>query len=82
MFHCKDGLFFRNHLGIQVVIANAIPEPCVVDGEVKNRVNYKILKEVGLTEYEFASVVAAMSRRGETAETYKEALDFITKSAV
>ena len=78
MFHARDGLYFRNNCGVQIIMTAADGQLHVVDGECKT-VYGKVLREVGITIEEFASVIASMSRRGETSETYQEAYNLLIK---
>lgn len=65
-FHLKDGIFFeRNSLGL---VTLTIKESAHVDAPT--------LRTVPIPPHEWASVLASVSRDGETGESYQAALDF------
>jgi hypothetical protein len=86
MFHTKEGLFFEavgkdkfiEHY-VRVIATSEAPETHVVDYKVTD-VNNKVLKNTTLTLAEFASVIASMSMRGESSETYEEAIALLKKA--
>lgn len=66
VFYVKDGLALeRTERGIEI--------------RVRGSATFTEDFEVVLTDSEFASVVAHASRRGETGDTYREALDFLER---
>jgi hypothetical protein len=79
MFHARDGLYFKNNLGIQVIVTSNEQELHVV-GDKVSPLYTRVIREIGLTVEQFASVVASMSLRGETNETYQEAYNFLTRA--
>lgn len=66
-FHLKDGFCFER----------------MVDGRIALRVEKEgaVIAETIVDESGFASVVASVSKRGETGETYREALAFLEAEA-
>jgi hypothetical protein len=67
MFHSKDGWFFGRAKDGGVRIVKALQ--CGLDRAV-------IEEEISIDADSWASIVASVSFCGETAETYKAALDF------
>ncbi len=72
MFHLKDGLFFERqaHGGVRIVKT--------YDGRTVRGDN--VVMDIPMDQESFASIVASMSCRGETAEAYREALNFLSRT--
>lgn len=65
-FHHANGIFFKRHAdgGVELVV------------KIDSRDAAPVLKRKVIPPNEWASIVASMSRRGETASTYWEAQRF------
>ncbi len=85
MFHSRDGLFFKRERvsmessQIVITITNYKKGKILLVDEAGDVFSGYEAKQINLMDTEFASVMASMSNRGETEETYKEALDFLSK---
>lgn len=78
MFHLKDNLFFKKDSNkITIISAPLIKVMDPLKGLIYEPA--KVTHEVTVTLEELASVMASMSKRGENSETYREAVDFLTK---
>jgi hypothetical protein len=66
MFHAKDGLFFEGDRDGNVVV------------ELHDKASYEAtqISRIELTPNEWASVVASVSKRGETSATWNEAMNY------
>lgn len=64
MYHLRDGFYFAREDSGYITIQVQAPE-----GKVS----------VTVPQSEFASAMAAVSRRGETGETFHEAEEFLSK---
>jgi hypothetical protein len=62
---------------IRVHFTETIKNREISDGRVECQPRQQIFKSVELDSYTFASVMASMSARGETTETFQEALKFL-----
>lgn len=71
MFHLRDGYYFMRHDDGRVTIR--VCDSALADAEV--------LGEVTIPDNEWASVVASTAARGETGETYNEALDYLRRES-
>lgn len=71
MFHLRQGFFFERTDGGDVHIVYA-PAP--------HNDPLDIVAEITVPANEFASVMATVSHRGETSETWQEAVKYLTGS--
>jgi hypothetical protein len=69
MFHLREGFFFERQPDGSVRIVYAPPP----HNEPLN-----VLAEITVPPNEFASVMASVSSRGETSETWTEAVEYLT----
>jgi len=94
MFHARDGLFFerrtypdeingRDILGGSICVVVARGATSILydaGGEQSIHSGIPVLFSVNLSPEEFASIMASMSRRGESTDTFHEALEFLTRA--
>jgi hypothetical protein len=74
MFHAQDGLFFERNNETGAVRVMVVPAPHDFSFPIPKE---RIVFETTLTRDSFASVMATMSARGETAQTWTDALKFL-----
>lgn len=72
-FHSRDGLYFARSTDGGVIVTIEVP---VRDGMGGFADQTAVLHRIELPENEWGSVVAHVSRNGETSETWQQARDF------
>jgi hypothetical protein len=77
MFHVQDGLFFERNKETGAVRVVVLKPGCYSYPFEKDMIAF----ETTMTRDSFASVMASMSARGETAETWIEACKFLAPAA-
>ena len=81
MFHFKNGLYFqRDSLHNVDMIKTSGRSPENYRGPAFGEEDSSKIVVVKMTECEWASVIASMSAKGETAEQYRAALEFHTNN--
>lgn len=82
-FHARNGFYFRRMKdgSVRVTVAVTVRSRQFTAGEWEDAVGDAVLHEIVLPENEWASVVAAVSERGETSATWQEARDYHAKEA-
>lgn len=70
MFHARQGLFFQREPDGAVRVTKT------VDGQPPAISWVNVVCDVALAEHEWASVVASVSKTGETTERWQQALTF------
>lgn len=73
-FHSRDGLYFARTVTGDVIVTIEVP---VHDGTGNFHEGHRaVLHRIVLPQDEWASVLASVSARGETGETWQQARDF------
>lgn len=70
MFHSSNNWFFQRLKDGRVEISHRIPD------RTSDPSNWKIDAIHNIDQFVWASIVSTVSKNGETADTWKEALDF------
>jgi hypothetical protein len=78
-FHTNNGLTFRR-TRIERFMDDGKPDVEVRAYSANGHIEGVLLHRWLLTDSEFASVMAHLSRRGETERTYRQALDFLNSA--
>lgn len=73
-FHSREGLFFERTADDGVVIS--IEKPVRDDTPAGKRIGSVSMERIRLSAEEWASVVASVSKHGESSATWQEALRF------